>query len=204
MFASTMSCVALALMTRPTSSSCLALGLNGRRLRAEHAASAILVRAHTLIGKQRLYRRPSGVPLQLTGLHIEAPDRREFFGVAKLCPVYRGLQHADSAVVDLQRHGIGMPVLATMSDRESRRVAEAIGRAMDDLGDLGERSDSPGADARDQQEFREILRTAFSGSRQIAVQASSDNVLGPDIVMGGHDEMRQHGLGLWARRFDVD
>ena len=82
------------------------------------------------------------------GLLIETPDRCEFFGVAKLGPLYRGLQHADGTVVDLQRHGIGMPVLAAMGDRKSRRVTEAIGRAMDNLGDLGERADGPRADAR--------------------------------------------------------
>ena len=106
------------------------------------------------------------------------------------------LQHVDRAVVDLERHGKGMPVLAAMGDREPRRVAEAVGCAMHDLGDLGQRADRPCTDPRHQQKLGKILRTTFRGSRQIAVQSPGDDVLWPDIVMGGHDEMRQQGLGF--------
>jgi hypothetical protein len=35
------------------------------------------------------------------------------------------------------------------------------------------------------------------------MQASRDDVLGPDIVMVGHDEMRQQGLSLLSRTFDA-
>ena len=76
-----------------------------------------------------------------------------------------------------------MPVLAAMGDRKSRGIAEAVRRAMDDLGDLGQRADGPRADAGDEQKRREILRAAFGGGRQIAMQAPRDDVLGPDIVM---------------------
>ena len=44
-----------------------------------------------------------------------------------------------------------MPVLAVMGDRKSCGIAEAIGRAMYDFGDLGQRSDGPYADARHEQ-----------------------------------------------------
>ncbi len=47
------------------------------------------------------------------------------------------------------------------------------------------------------------MRSAFGGGRQIAVQAPGDDVFGPDIVMSGHDEMRQHWLGLEGRSFDA-
>jgi hypothetical protein len=46
-----------------------------------------------------------------------------------------------------------MPILAAMGDGESRRIAEAMGRAMDDLRDLGQRADGPCADARHQQKL---------------------------------------------------
>ena len=43
------------------------------------------------------------------------------------------------------------------------------------------------------------MRTAFGSSHEIAVQASCDDVFRPDVVTGGHDEMRQHGLGPRTR-----
>jgi hypothetical protein len=73
---------------------------------------------------------------------------------------------------------------------------------MHNLGDLGRGADRPCTDARHQQKLGIILRTTFGGGGEIAVQSSGDNVLGPDIVMGGHDEMGQHGLGLRARVFE--
>ena len=74
---------------------------------------------------------------------------------------------------------------------------------MHDLGDLGQRADGSCADAGHEQKRGEILRTAFGGGRQIATQASRDDVLRPDIVMVGHDEMRQQGLSLQFRTFDA-
>ena len=35
------------------------------------------------------------------------------------------------------------------------------------------------------------------------MQASSDDVFWPDVMMGGHDEMRQHGLGPRTRVYDT-
>jgi hypothetical protein len=96
-----------------------------------------------------------------------------------------------------------MAVFATMGHRKPRRIAESVGCAMHDLGDLGQRADGPCADAGHEQKLGEILRTAFGGGRQIAVQTSGDDVLGPDIVMVGHDEMRQQGLSLRSRTFDA-
>src|SRR5580704_11731689 len=67
--------------------------------------------------------------------------------------LHGALQHANGAIVDLQRHWIGMPVLAAMGDRKSCGIAEAVGRAMYDLGDLGQRSDGPCADAWHEQKL---------------------------------------------------
>ena len=83
-----------------------------------------------------------------------------------------------------------MPVLAAMSHGKTRWIAEAVGRPMNDFSDLGQSADGPCANARHQQKLREILRTAFGGGGEIAVQSPSDDVLWPDIVVGGHDEMR--------------
>ena len=64
-----------------------------------------------------------------------------------------------------------MPVLAAMGEREAGRVREAAGRAVDDLGDHGQRAHRPGADAGHQQQLGEIGRPAFGGGGQRAVQA---------------------------------
>ena len=63
-----------------------------------------------------------------------------------------------------------MAVFATMGHRKTRGIAELGGCVMHDLGDLGQRADGPCADAGHEQKLGEILRTAFSGGRQIAVQ----------------------------------
>ncbi len=78
-----------------------------------------------------------------------------------------------------------MAALATMGNREPRRVAEAVGRTMHDFGDLGQGADRPRTDARHQQKLGKILRCACDGGRQIAEQSSGDDVLRPDIVMRG-------------------
>jgi hypothetical protein len=74
---------------------------------------------------------------------------------------------------------------------------------MNDLGDLGQSADGPCADAGYQQKLGEIPRARFGGGGKIAVQASHDDVLGPDIVMTRHDEMRQRGLRLRAWTADA-
>ena len=79
-----------------------------------------------------------------------------------------------------------MPVLAAMGEREPRRVAKAVGRAMHNLRDHGQRADGACANARHEQELREIGRTGFGGSRQVAVQPPGDYVFRSDIVMVGH------------------
>ena len=76
-----------------------------------------------------------------------------------------------------------------------RRITEAVGRAIHDFRDLSQRPNGSWAHARHQQELRKILRTAFGSRHEIAVQASCDDVFRPNVVMGGHDEMRQHRLG---------
>jgi hypothetical protein len=71
------------------------------------------------------------------------------------------------------------------------RVAEAVGRAMHDFGDHGKRANSACSKARNEQELREIERTAFGGGRQVAVQAPGDDIFHPDVMMVEHRQMRQ-------------
>ena len=135
------------------------------------------------------------MPLQPTSLFVQPPDRRQFLNVTEPRLPHRGLQHVDGTIIDLERHRKGMPVLPAMGDGKSRRVAEAIGRAVHDLGDLGQRADRSCTDARHQQKFGKIRGTALGRGGEIAMQAAGHDVLRPDIVMRGHDEMRQQGLG---------
>ena len=95
-----------------------------------------------------------------------------------------------------------MPILAAMGDRESRRIAKAVGRAMHDFGDLGQCTDGSRTDTRHEQKLGEIFRPEVGRSRQSAVQTSGDDVLGPNIMMTGHDQVREHELSLRGRAFD--
>jgi hypothetical protein len=87
------------------------------------------------------------MPLQPTCLFVQPPDRRQFLRLAELRLLHCGLHHVDGTIVDLARHRKGMSVLPTMGDRESRRVVEAVGGAMHDLGDLGQGADRACTDA---------------------------------------------------------
>ena len=56
---------------------------------------------------------------------------------------------------------------------------------MRDFRDHGQGANSPCADAGDEQEFREIGRAACGCGRQIAMQASRDDVARANVVMVG-------------------
>jgi len=148
-----------------------------RRFIAEYASAAILMRARAFVGEQCLDGRTACMPLQPTRLFVQPPDRRQLLEVTEPCLPYRSLQHVNGAIVDPERHGKGMPVLAAMSDREPRRITEAVRSAMHDLGDLGQGADRPCTDARHQQKLGEILRTACGRGCEITVQSSGYDVL---------------------------
>jgi hypothetical protein len=105
--------------------------------------------------------------------------------------LHGGFQHADGLIIDLDRHRVGVPVLAAMGQREPRRIGEAIRRAMHHLGHHRQRLYGAGADAGRQQQLRKIYRTAFGRRRQRAVQAAGEDVAGAHIMVRRHDEMRQ-------------
>ena len=93
-----------------------------------------------------------------------------------------------------------MSVLAAMGEREPRGIAEAIGRAMHTSATCASartvRAPTPGTSSSS----AKSRGPAFGRGREIAVQAPRDDVFGPDVVMGGHDEMRQQRLGVGSRR----
>ena len=93
--------------------------------------------------------------LQLPRLIVETLQRLHLLVAPQLGLLHRRFQDANGLVVDLDRHGIGVAVLAAMRQREARRILEAVGRAVHDLGDHGERLHGAGADAGRQQQLRE-------------------------------------------------
>jgi hypothetical protein len=82
------------------------------------------------------------------------------------------LQDADRFVVDLDRNGVGMPVLAAMRQREARRIAKTVGRAVNDLRDHRQRAHRAHADPRREQQFRKVDRAALGRGGERAVQAA--------------------------------
>ena len=72
----------------------------------------------------------------------------------------------DRLVVDLERNREGMAVLAAMGQREARGIAEAVGRAVHDLGDHRERADRARADAGREQQIGEVDRAALGRRRE--------------------------------------
>ena len=88
-----------------------------------------------------------------------------------------------------------MAVLAAMREREPRRIAEAAGRAVHHLRDhapapapCARRRPAPAAARRNPPGRAPPRRRALPCSRRATTS------LGADIVMGGHDQMRQHRL----------
>jgi hypothetical protein len=107
--------------------------------------------------------------------------------------LHRRFQHADGLVIDLERHRIGMPVLAAMREREARRIGEAVGRAVHHLGDHRQRrtvrAPTPGVSSSSGNRPGRARRRG-----QRAVQAAHEHVARAHVVMRRHDEMRQHRL----------
>ena len=125
-----------------------------------------------LPGDEHVERRAGGGALQKPRLIVEALKSVQLFGLAKLGVLHRGFQDADGLVIDLDRHRVGMAVLAAMRQREARRILEAVGRAVHDLGHHGQRLHRAGADAGRQQQLGKVDGPALGGGGERAVQAA--------------------------------
>jgi hypothetical protein len=93
-----------------------------------------------------------------------------------------------------------MPVLATMRERESGRIAEAARGAVHDLGNHRQGAHRSGAYTWHEQELRKVRGAALGRRGESAVQPAHNKVFGPDIVMLREDEVRQQPL--WFRTRD--
>lgn len=79
-------------------------------------------------------------------------------------------------VVHAERHRKRIPVLATVGDGESRRVGEAVRRAVYHLGYHCQRLHSPRSHAGNEEELGKVRRAAICRCCQIAAQAAIEHV----------------------------
>ena len=92
----------------------------------KHRASAERRRGAALSGDESLKGRSTGRTLQLPRLIVEALLRLHFFIASELAVRDRALKHADRLVIDFDRHGIGVAILAAVRQRETGGIAKAI------------------------------------------------------------------------------
>ena len=107
-------------------------------------------------------------------LIVEPPERREPVAFAQLRAIDGALEHRDGLVVDLQRHRERMAVLAAVREREARRVGEAAGRAVHDLGHQREREQRPRAHAGHQHQLGEVVRARGRRPRPASSRGAAD------------------------------
>ncbi len=87
-----------------------------------------------------------------------------------------------------------MPILAAVRKGKPRRVGEAARSSVHDLGHQRQGANRPGAYPWNKQQLGEVGGAAIGRCGQIGVQAPHQNVAGADLVVGWHDQMRQHRL----------
>ena len=133
-------------------------------------------------------------------LVVEPLDRGEHFVPPEPGLLHRRLHDADRLVIDLERDREGMSVLAAMGERKASGIGESVRRAVNDFGHHRQRPHRPGADARHEQQFGKVGRPPIRGRREARVKARRQHVARADVMMSGHDEMRQRELARIGRR----
>src|SRR5262249_48660049 len=141
------------------------------------------LRLHEALERDVLHRL-----LEAAGRFVEARQRREAIGVAELCLLYRVLHDPNRLVVNFERHREGVTVLAAVSQREPRRIGEAARRAVDDLGNEGERKDRTWPDARRAEEIGEVFRPALPRGEERRPEALRVDVAAANVMMRGKRE----------------
>ena len=81
-----------------------------------------------------------------------------------------------------------------MRERETCRVAEPARRPVNDLRDHRQRAHRPCADAGHEQQLFEIRRSPLRSRRQGPMKTALDDVSRPNVMMIGHDEVREEAL----------
>ncbi len=87
------------------------------------------------------------IAFECAGLSIEPLQRSKLLLAAKPGLLHSRLQDANGFVINLDRNGIGVPVLAAMGERKPRGIGKAERRAVNDLGHHGKSLHGACADA---------------------------------------------------------
>ena len=101
-------------------------------------------------------RRTRSASLDQSGLLIDPPQGIKFLFPSQFRSMNGGLQHAYCLVVNPKRHRKGMSVFASMRERESRRVGEAVRGSVNNFGDHRQGADGPGSHSGSQEQFRKV------------------------------------------------
>ena len=96
--------------------------------------------------------------------------------------------------------GNGWPSLPAVRERKARRIGEPAGRPVDDLRHQRQREQRARADARHQQQLREVLRAALGDRRQRPPSRREIDVAGAHVVVRGHAQPRQAAEARLGRR----
>lgn len=84
-----------------------------------------------------------------------------------------------------------MPVLAAMRHGKASRVGKAVRGAMNHFSHHGQRFNRTGADAGNQQQLREVRRTAVGGRCKATVQALQDDIGRSNVMVLRHQQIGQ-------------
>ena len=120
---------------------------------------------------------------------IEPLEATELVGVTQLRRIERTPQHGDRFIVDLERDGEGVTVLAAMRECEARGIVESGRRAVHDFRDERERLQRARPELLEQQEGREVAQVAFVRERQHGAEPLLVDVRRTHIVMRRHDQV---------------
>src|SRR4029079_9892110 len=96
----------------------------------KHRTAGISGRASALTDQMGVERRAARKYLELPRLIVETLERGQSFLPTKRSLADRRFQYGDRAIINFERHRIGVTVLATVGERETCRIAEPARRAM--------------------------------------------------------------------------
>src|SRR5207244_3560855 len=96
-----------------------------RRFKAENRTATVGMRFLNLIVDQLFNGGARSNAFERAGLGIEPPQCAKLLVAAKPGFLHGGLQDANGFVIDLDRNGIGMPILAAMGERKPRGIGKA-------------------------------------------------------------------------------
>src|SRR5215211_9530238 len=105
-----------------------------RLLDSKYRAAAVCGRALPFFLDELLQRRARGLAFEFSGLGVEPLQCCELLFPSELRVPNGGFQYPNGFVVDLKRYRIRMSILPAVSQREARRIAEAIWRSVYDFG----------------------------------------------------------------------